>query len=166
MLKIRLQRVGRKNDPSFRVVCTDSQKGPKSGNNVEVLGSYDPKRDNVAIKGDRVEYWISKGAQVSDTVNNILRKEGIIKTKKKHVSRGKKNTRDVSAEVGESKEEAPAEGAEATEAPDEEVKTEEAPVEEKAPEAEAPKEEEKPTDLPAEATAVEGEVVEEKKEVV
>jgi hypothetical protein len=103
----------------------------------------------VAIKGDRVEYWISKGAQVSDTVNNILRKEGIIKTKKKHVSRGKKNTRTPEVE---------------------EVKTEEVPTEEKqeekAPEAETPKEEEKPTDLPAEATAVEGEVVEEKKEVV
>jgi small subunit ribosomal protein S16 len=156
MLKIRLQRVGRRNDPSFRVVCTDSRKGPKTGNNVEILGSYDPKRDNVAIKGDRVEHWISQGAQVSDTVNNILRKEGIIKTKKKHVSRGKKNTRTPEAEevkTEDSTEEAPAENAEAP-------ATEGDAVEEKAPEAEAPKEEVKTEDVPTE------EVVEEKKEVV
>ncbi len=154
MLKIRLQRVGRRNDPSFRVVCTDSRKGPKSGNNVEILGSYDPKKDNVAIKGDRVEYWISKGAQVSDTVNNILRKEGIIKTKKKHVSRGKKNTRDTSAEAAPAEEKA-----EDTETPKEEAP---APAEEAtpAPEAEAPKEEIKEEEKPTE------EVVEEKKEVV
>ncbi|MBL7045213.1 MAG: 30S ribosomal protein S16 [Parcubacteria group bacterium] len=160
MLKIRLQRVGRKNDPSFRVVCTDSRKGPKSGNNVEILGAYDPKRDNVAIKGDRVEHWISQGAQVSDTVNNILRKEGIIKTKKKHVSRGKKNTRTPEAEEVKTEEAVEAEGDApvtteeaplATDAPAEEEKQGEAPVEE----AEAPKEE----------VSTE-EVVEEKKEVV
>jgi small subunit ribosomal protein S16 len=148
MLKIRLQRVGRRNDPSFRVVCTDSRKGPKSGNNVEILGSYDPKRDNIAIKGDRVEHWISQGAQVSDTVNNILRKEGIIKAKKKHVSRGKKNTRTPEAE--EVKEEAPKE--ETAETPAEEATP--------APEAEAPKEEPKEEEKSTE------EVVEEKKEVV
>ncbi len=45
MLKIRLQRVGRKNDASFRVIVTESTKGPKAGNAVEVLGFYDPKRN-------------------------------------------------------------------------------------------------------------------------
>lgn len=93
MLKIRLQRVGRKNDPSFRVVCIDSRKGPKSGNNIEILGSYNPKQNYINIKEDRVKYWISTGAQISDVVNNILVKKGIIKAEKKHVSRGKKNTR-------------------------------------------------------------------------
>ena len=107
MLKIRLQRVGRRNDPSFRVVCIDSRKGPKSANNVEILGSYDPKQNRTAVKGDRVEYWVSKGAQVSDTVNNILVKEGIIKGKKIHVSQGKKNTRDPSAEEVKEEEVAP-----------------------------------------------------------
>lgn len=93
MLKIRLQRVGRKNDPSFRIVCIDSKKGPKSGNNIEILGSYNPKQNYINIKEERVKYWISTGAQISDVVNNILIKKGIIKAKKKHVSRGKKNTR-------------------------------------------------------------------------
>ena len=160
MLKIRLQRVGRKNDPSYRVVCTDSKKGPKSGNSVEILGSYDPKKDNIAIKGDRVEYWISQGAQVSDTVNNILVKEGIIKAKKKHVSRGKKNTRTPEVEEAE-------------------VKAEEAKAPEAAPAEEAP-EEAKESEVPLEAgtessedsngkeviPAEEEKVVEEKKEEV
>lgn len=95
MLKIRLQRVGRKNDPSFRVVCVDSRKGPKSGNNVEILGSYSPKQGHTDIKGERVGYWVSKGAHISDTVHNLLVKRGIVKAKKIHVSRGKKNTRDL-----------------------------------------------------------------------
>lgn len=106
MLKIRLQRVGRKNDPSFRVVCIDSRKGPKSGNNIEILGSYNPKQNYINIKEDRVKYWISTGAQISDVINNILVKKGIIKAEKKHVSRGKKNTR--TPEKEEVKEESPA----------------------------------------------------------
>lgn len=108
MLKIRLQRVGRKNDPSFRVVCVDSRKGPKSGNNVEILGSYSPKQGHADIKGERVGYWVSKGAHVSDTVHNLLVKRGIVKAKKIHVSRGKKNTRDPKV-AEETKEEAKAE---------------------------------------------------------
>lgn len=79
MLKIRLQRVGRKNDASFRVVVTESTKGPKAGNAVEVLGFYDPKRDVSEIKKDRVEYWMSVGAQVSDTVHNLFVKNKIVK---------------------------------------------------------------------------------------
>lgn len=81
MLKIRLQRVGRKNDPSFRIVVTDSKNGPKSGRALEVLGSYDARRGEPQIKGDRVKHWMSVGAQVSDTVNNLLVKAGIIEGK-------------------------------------------------------------------------------------
>lgn len=110
MLKIRLQRVGRKNDPSFRVVCIDSRKGPKSGNNIEILGSYNSKQNYINIKEDRVKYWISTGAQISDVINNILVKKGIIKAQKKHVSRGKKNTR--TPEKEEVKEENPSAGGE------------------------------------------------------
>ncbi|MEK7589726.1 MAG: 30S ribosomal protein S16 [Patescibacteria group bacterium] len=155
MLKIRLQRVGRKNDPSFRVVCTDSKKGPKSGNNVEILGSYDPKQNNVAIKGDRVKHWVSQGAQVSDTVNNILIKEGIIKGKKVHVSRGKKNTRNLSAEAEVNKntsvEEVKEETVEKTateNAPADEETSKEAPVHVDAPTEERVKE--VPVDEPKE----------------
>lgn len=124
MLKIRLQRVGRKNDPSFRVVCIDSRKGPKSGNNIEILGSYDPKQNYINIKEDRVKYWISTGAQVSDVINNILVKKGIIKAQKKHVSRGKKNTR-TPEKKEEIKEENPQSVEEESPKETEEVKDEE-----------------------------------------
>jgi len=85
MLKIRLQRVGRKNDPSFRVVLTDSKNASKSGNTIETLGNYDPKKNVKVIEGEKIKYWISKGAQVSDTVHNILVSEKIIEGKKINV---------------------------------------------------------------------------------
>lgn len=85
MLKIRLARIGRKNDPTFRVVVTEHTRGPKSGKHIEVLGNYNPRMDNVAIDGDRVKHWISNGAQVSDTVHNILVGQGVIKGKKINV---------------------------------------------------------------------------------
>ena len=74
MLAIRLQRVGRKHEPVFRVVLTDSKNGPKSGKFLEVLGSYDPRQDNKIeqINVDRVKHWVSKGAKVSDTLHNFL----------------------------------------------------------------------------------------------
>ena len=101
MLKIRLQRIGRKNDPSFRVVCVDSKKGPKSNNNVEILGSYDPKRNYIAINNERTLKRISNGAHVSDTVHNLLIKRGIIKGKKINVSKNKKNTKNAESDKEE-----------------------------------------------------------------
>lgn len=85
MLKIRLKRVGRKNDPSFRLVVVPSTEGPKTGNVLEVLGNYDPRRDSKELNAQRIQYWISKGAQVSDTVHNLLVGEKIIDGKKKNV---------------------------------------------------------------------------------
>ena len=84
MLKIRLQRVGRKHEPSFRLVLTDSKNGPKSGKYQEVLGWYDVRRDNKAeqINTERVKYWMSKGAQVSETVHNFLVDKKIVEGKK------------------------------------------------------------------------------------
>ena len=73
MLKIRLQRVGRKNIPTFRVVLTDSKNSTKSGRFLEVLGSYDTKDDkNKKVDVERVKYWISKGAKLSGTLHNFL----------------------------------------------------------------------------------------------
>ncbi|MCF7831613.1 MAG: 30S ribosomal protein S16 [Candidatus Pacebacteria bacterium] len=85
MLMIRLQRTGRKNDPQFRVVVTEKQNGPKSGKFLEVLGSYNPKLGNFAVKKEKVQEWIAQGAQMSDTIFNHLVKEGIIEGKKKNV---------------------------------------------------------------------------------
>lgn len=83
MLKIRLQRVGRKHEPVFRVVLTDSKNGPKSGKFIEILGSYDSRDKNeTTLKADRITHWINNGAQVSDTIHNLLITKEIIKGKK------------------------------------------------------------------------------------
>ncbi|MEA2112372.1 MAG: 30S ribosomal protein S16 [Patescibacteria group bacterium] len=82
MLKIRLQRVGRKHDPSYRIVLTEARQGPKSGNFIENLGFYDARANIKQVKGERVNYWIGNGAQVSDTVHNILVSEKVIKGNK------------------------------------------------------------------------------------
>ena len=85
MLKIRLTRIGRKNDPTFRVVVVDSHSGPKTGKHVEILGNYNPKQKSLFLNGERIKHWISHGAQVSDTVHNLLIKENIIEGKKINV---------------------------------------------------------------------------------
>lgn len=93
MLKIRLQRIGRKNDPAFRVVLTDSKNAAKSGKFKEILGSYNLKSGEVVFKTDRVSYWISNGAQVSDTVHNFLVHQKLVPGKKKNVLSKKSPTK-------------------------------------------------------------------------
>lgn len=90
MLKIRLKRVGRKHDPSYRIVVTESTRGPKSANYVEMLGSYDPRNDRPHIKSDRVKYWLGVGAQTSGTVHNLLVGQKIVVGKKVNVLPKKK----------------------------------------------------------------------------
>lgn len=72
MLSIRLQRVGRKNDPSFRVIVADSKLKPKTGNFLEILGMYDARKGKPVINIERAKHWLSKGAIASGTVHNIL----------------------------------------------------------------------------------------------
>ncbi len=86
MLKIRLQRVGRKHEPVFRLVLTDSKNSTKSGKYLEVLGNYDARRgEKAVIKGERVSYWISKGAKPTDTVHNMLVDAKLVSGKKINV---------------------------------------------------------------------------------
>ncbi|OHA45831.1 MAG: 30S ribosomal protein S16 [Candidatus Taylorbacteria bacterium RIFOXYD2_FULL_36_9] len=84
MLMIRLQRVGRVHEPTFRVVLVDSKKGPKSGQALEILGNHDTRKakNNSNVDVDRIKYWISKGAQLSDTMRNLLITKKIITGKK------------------------------------------------------------------------------------
>lgn len=81
MLVIRFQRIGRKNDPAFRVVVTERRSKPRSGG-VEILGSYHPKTKESVLKNERILYWLSQGAKASPTVHNLLISKGIIKGKK------------------------------------------------------------------------------------
>jgi small subunit ribosomal protein S16 len=85
MLKIRLQRVGRKHEPTFRVVLTDSKNSTKSGKFHEVLGSYDPRKKTEMFQGERIKEWVGKGAQLSDTLKNLLISHKVIEGKKVNV---------------------------------------------------------------------------------
>lgn len=82
MLMIRLQRVGRVNIPTFRVVLTDSKNSTKSGKYLEVLGTYDAVNNIKEIKADRVKHWMGHGAKLSDTVHNWLIDKKVIPGKK------------------------------------------------------------------------------------
>ena len=75
MVKIRLTRTGRKLDPSYRIVVADSRFS-RDGRFVEEIGTYDPNAETEKIKVDRerVKYWISCGAQPTDTVRGLLKK--------------------------------------------------------------------------------------------
>lgn len=92
MLKIRLQRIGRKNDPSFRAVLTDSKNSTKSGRFLEILGTYNPKGGETKFETERMKHWISKGAQLSPTMHNFLVHEKAIEGKKINVLPKKKPT--------------------------------------------------------------------------
>ena len=84
---IRLQRVGRTNDPSFRVVLVDSRRATRTGNVIEVLGNYDARKGAPVLRAERIAHWMSHGAQATDTVHNLLVKHKHIVGSKKHVSR-------------------------------------------------------------------------------
>ena len=74
-VKVRLRRTGSNKDPFFRIVATD-ERFATSGRFLENLGWYDPKKKgvNFLLKMDRIEYWKSKGAQLSDTVKSLVKK--------------------------------------------------------------------------------------------
>ncbi len=74
-VSIRLRREGALNRPYYKVVVAD-KRSPRDGKFIEIVGTYDPKKPahNSTLKLDRVEHWISKGAQPSDTVRSLIRK--------------------------------------------------------------------------------------------
>jgi small subunit ribosomal protein S16 len=74
-VSIRLRREGAKNSPYYKVVVAD-RRSPRDGKFIEIIGTYDPKISgrNSTLNIDRVEYWISKGAQPSDTVRSLIKK--------------------------------------------------------------------------------------------
>lgn len=83
---IRLQRTGRKNDPSFRIVVGEKIYSPKSGKHLAHLGSYNPHSKEAIIDAEAVKNWMSKGAQLSGTVNNLFINKGVIIGKKVDVN--------------------------------------------------------------------------------
>ncbi len=171
MLIIRFSRVGKKNHAQYRMVVAEKS-FPVKGRFVEEVGSYDPHLKQAVIKKERIEYWLSQGVQVSDSVWNLLLKEGVVTGEKRKVKISKKK----SGEGAEEKEEGTdgkEGGAKAEDkAVAEEGKAEagaeekqEAGVEEKKDDAEAKKEEAKEEAKEETKEEVKEEAKEEKPEV-
>jgi len=151
LLKLRLQRRGKKGQPHFRIVLQEHTNAVK-GEAKEVIGYYQPALDPKVFKVDqeRVKYWMSMGAKPSDSLAVLLKKEGMEgmdeyieprnkKRKKKGAEEEKSETPAPAAAAPKEepvKEEAPAEPAPAEEAPKEEPVKEEAPAAEETPPAE------------------------------
>lgn len=71
MVKIRLKRVGRRNVPLYRIVVTDSRRS-RDGKYLEAVGYYNPKSKHLTLNKERVDYWLSKGAQATDTTKRLI----------------------------------------------------------------------------------------------
>lgn len=82
MLKIRMARVGKRKRPSYRFVVSDGAKDTL-GTYIEVVGYHDPINNQTDIKKDRVEYWVSKGAQMTPTVHNLFVDKNVVAGPKK-----------------------------------------------------------------------------------
>jgi len=119
MLKIRMQRSGRINQPSFRIVVTEHTSSPKAGKYVERVGFYNPQSKERTLLEDRIKYWMSVGAKPSGTVHNMLVSVGLLNAKKINVLPRKTVPKPVEAEaapvVAESSDEASETPAEAVE---------------------------------------------------
>ena len=78
-VKIRLRRMGAKKKPFYRVVVADSR-SPRDGRFIEEIGYYDPTKEPAVlhIEADKAREWIQKGAQPSETVRTLLRREGVL----------------------------------------------------------------------------------------
>ncbi len=84
MLTIRLSRMGKKKRPTYRLIVSEKARDPW-GRTTEILGHYDPRTKKAEFKKDRIAYWLSKGAQVSDTVWNLFLPMGLVQGKKRKV---------------------------------------------------------------------------------
>lgn len=85
MLMIRFQRIGRTNDPAFRIVVLEKARAAKTGRVTEQLGTYNPRTKAFNLDIAKVKEWIAKGAQPSPTMHNFLITKGVIEGKKINV---------------------------------------------------------------------------------
>ena len=103
MLTIRFARVGRKNRAQFRIVLQEHTAAP-GWRHVAMLGNYDPHQKKVVLKADKIKEWISKGAQVSDSVYNLLLREKIVEGKKRAIKMKKVAAKESPAAENETEE--------------------------------------------------------------
>lgn len=88
MLTIRLQRIGKPKQPSYRFVISEKARDTQ-GKSLEILGQYQPLANPalVQIKTERIQYWLAHGAQTSNTVHNLLVAQGLVSGKKRKAVR-------------------------------------------------------------------------------
>lgn len=81
MIKLRLRRTGAKKRPSYRIVAAEHS-SPRDGRFIEILGHYDPLTEPATVKvnAERAQYWLSVGAQPTETVEGLLKRAGVIAT--------------------------------------------------------------------------------------
>lgn len=117
MLTIRLSRIGKRKQPTYRVIISEKSKDPY-GHYLELLGNYNPRTKALNVKADRIKYWLSKGAQTSASVNNLLINAKVIEGKKMKVVRISNDRKEkmAKAKSEEKKETAPSTKAEAPQA--------------------------------------------------
>lgn len=155
MLMIRFQRIGRKNDASFRIAVLEKASGPKAGKYVDLVGTYNPKTKATTLKPEAIHDWIKKGAQVSPTVMNLLIKNDVLEGKKvaviskttleKHIAKRKAEEEAAAAKVKED-----ADKAAAKEAAEKEVAEKEAAEKVEAPAEVVPEADAVPAESPTE----------------
>lgn len=125
MLAIRMQRVGRKKQPLYRVVVSEKTKDTY-GNHLEILGQYNPHTKEANLKEERVKHWLAVGAQASESLHNLLVNKGLIKADKQKAVKisNKRKAKQAKAQANSKAKEAKAD----TESPEAQAET---PVEEK-----------------------------------
>lgn len=133
MLAIKLSPTGKTNKKMFRLIISEKSRDPY-GNVLETLGSYNPHSKELNAKGERITYWISKGAQMTPTVNNLLVQHGIVEGKKVKASKAGTKSEKRAAQI-KAKEDKKKAREEAAKAPVVEEKAEDAPEEVVAPES-------------------------------
>ena len=128
MLKIRLQRIGKKKQAHYKVVVMEHTR-KTTGKYLELLGWYNPHTSEIEVNEEKLNHYLSNGAQMSATVNNLLISKGIVKGEK--VTSWKPKKKPQKEEEAPKQEAKPAEAAPAEETPaEEESKAEEKPAEE------------------------------------
>lgn len=137
MLMIRFQRIGRTNDPAFRIAVLEKERAAKAGKIVEQVGTYNPKSKALTLDTEAVKAWIAKGAQPTDSIRNLLINQKVIEGKKINVL--PKKTVQVDEEAVKAAAEAEKKAAEeASAAKAAEEAAQAAPAEDVAPVEEAP----------------------------
>ncbi len=107
MLVIRFFRIGKKNQPYFKIVVTNKRNPPRGGRFVDEVGFWNPLTKEKVLRKERIKYWLSVGAKPSDSVYNLLVSEKIIEGKKIPVHKKTKEEKPVSQQEKPSPEGAP-----------------------------------------------------------